>query len=124
MYVYVCICVFMYVCTYLRMYIHTYVCMYVCTYVFIYIHIYVHTYVCTHVYLMKCNQVHTCCVFCRLRILQNIGAVFVKMGQYSDAMTSYEHVMSEKPSVKAGQLCIVLMYVHNIFLILYNLIKF
>lgn len=26
------------------------------------------------------------------------------MGQYSDAMTSYEHVMSEKPSVKAGQL--------------------
>ena len=39
----------------------------------------------------------------RLQILQNIGAVFVKMGQYSDAMTSYEHVMSEKPSVKAGQ---------------------
>ena len=39
----------------------------------------------------------------RLQILQNIGAVFVKMGQYSDAMTSYEHVMSEKPSMKAGQ---------------------
>ena len=39
----------------------------------------------------------------RLQILQNIGAVFVKMGQYSDAMTSYEHVMSEKPSIKAGQ---------------------
>ena len=47
--------------------------------------------------------------------------MFVRMGQYSDAMTSYEHVMSEKPSVKAGQcrhitvsLCVygvVIMYV-------------
>ena len=25
------------------------------------------------------------------------------MGQYSDAMTSYERIMSEKPSVKAGK---------------------
>jgi len=40
----------------------------------------------------------------RLKILQNIGAVFVRMGQYSDAMTSYEHIMSEKSSVKAGEL--------------------
>ena len=49
----------------------------------------------------------------RLQILQNIGAVFVKMGQYSDAMTSYEHVMSEKPSVKAGQ------YIYHVYIVEY-----
>ena len=37
------------------------------------------------------------------------------MGQYSDAMTSYEHVMSEKPSVKAGQLCIVHLCVYSMY---------
>ena len=62
-------------------------------------------------------------LFCRLRILQNIGAVFVKMGQYSDAMTSYEHVMSEKPSVKAGQLCIVHLCVYSMYKNLMLLLK-
>jgi len=34
--------------------------------------------------------------------MQNIGIVFVKMGQYSDAITSFEHIMSEAPSFKTG----------------------
>ena len=34
--------------------------------------------------------------------MQNVGIVFVKMGQYSDAITSFEHIMSEAPSFKTG----------------------
>ena len=34
--------------------------------------------------------------------MQNIGIVFVKMGQYTDAITSFEHIMSEAPSFKTG----------------------
>lgn len=29
--------------------------------------------------------------------MKNIGIVFVKMGQYNDAITSFEHIMSEQP---------------------------
>lgn len=41
-------------------------------------------------------------VCCRLKILRNIGAVFVKMGQYSDAISTYEHIMSERGDFKTG----------------------
>ena len=41
-------------------------------------------------------------LFCRTKIMQNIGIVFVKMGQYNDAITSFEHIMSESPSFKTG----------------------
>lgn len=34
--------------------------------------------------------------------MQNIGIVFVKMGQYNDAITSFEHIMSESPNFKTG----------------------
>lgn len=34
--------------------------------------------------------------------MQNIGVVFIKMGQYSDAITSFEHIMSEIPNIKSG----------------------
>lgn len=34
--------------------------------------------------------------------MQNIGVVFVKMGQYSDAITSFEHIMSESPNLKTS----------------------
>ena len=34
--------------------------------------------------------------------MQNIGIVFVKMGQYTDAITSFEHIMSEAPGFKTG----------------------
>ena len=40
--------------------------------------------------------------FSRLKILQNIGTVFVRMGQYADAITSFEHIMEEQPDFKAG----------------------
>ncbi|XP_065906422.1 intraflagellar transport protein 88 homolog [Dysidea avara] len=53
-------------------------------------------------YRMALDQIQNVHKDVRLKILQNIGAVFVRMGQYSDAMTSYEHIMSEKPSVKAA----------------------
>lgn len=93
---------------YVGMYVHSYmyVCTYVdkeCNYVCTYneaIHTYVHMHIWRDIVIIKSRYiVHNTH---RLQILQNIGAVFVKMGQYSDAMTSYEHVMSEKPSVKAG----------------------
>lgn len=34
--------------------------------------------------------------------MQNIGITFVKMGQYNDAITSFEHIMSESPNFKTG----------------------
>ncbi|XP_055912408.1 intraflagellar transport protein 88 homolog [Eupeodes corollae] len=38
----------------------------------------------------------------RLKITQNIGILFIKMGQYSDAATSFEFVMSDRPDVRSG----------------------
>ena len=40
----------------------------------------------------------------RAKILQNIGSVFVKMGQYADAVTSYEHIMAKckRPDFTTG----------------------
>ncbi|XP_013874431.1 intraflagellar transport protein 88 homolog [Austrofundulus limnaeus] len=38
----------------------------------------------------------------RIKIMQNIGVVFVRLGQYSDAITSFEHIMSESPNIKTG----------------------
>lgn len=34
--------------------------------------------------------------------MQNIGVAFIRMGQYSDAITSLEHIMSESPNIKTG----------------------
>lgn len=36
----------------------------------------------------------------RLKITHNIGTLFVKMGQYSDAATSFEFIMAEKGDIK------------------------
>ena len=38
----------------------------------------------------------------RIKIMQNIGVSFVKMGQFSDAVTSFEHIMAEKASFQTG----------------------
>lgn len=38
----------------------------------------------------------------RIKIMQNIGVAFIRMGQYSDAITSFEHIMSESPNIKTG----------------------
>ena len=35
--------------------------------------------------------------------MQNIGITFVKIGQYNDAITSFEHIMSESPNFKTGK---------------------
>lgn len=34
--------------------------------------------------------------------MQNIGITFVKMGQYSDAITSFEHIMMEDGCFRSG----------------------
>ena len=34
--------------------------------------------------------------------MQNIGVTFIKTGQYSDAINSFEHIMSVAPNLKAG----------------------
>ncbi|CAI9544427.1 unnamed protein product [Staurois parvus] len=38
----------------------------------------------------------------RIKIMQNIGVSFIKTGQYTDAITSFEHIMSESPNLNAG----------------------
>lgn len=38
----------------------------------------------------------------RIKIMQNIGIAFVKLGQYGDAITSFEHIMQEDPDTKTG----------------------
>lgn len=53
-------------------------------------------------YRMSLDQVPNSHKEMRTKIMQNIGIVFVKMGQYSDAITSFEHIMSEAPSFKTG----------------------
>ena len=58
---------------------------------------------------MALDQVPTTQKEIRIKIMQNIGAVFVKMGQYNDAVTSYEHIMSEKPDFQSG-LNLILCY--------------
>ena len=34
--------------------------------------------------------------------MQNIGVAFVKITQFSDAVTSFEHIMAEKASFQTG----------------------
>nr|CAB3255439.1 intraflagellar transport protein 88 homolog [Phallusia mammillata] len=60
-------------------------------------------------YRMALDQVPNTHKEIRIRIMQNIGAVFVKMGQYNDAVTSYEHIMNEKPDFQSG-LNLILCY--------------
>ncbi|XP_055682344.1 intraflagellar transport protein 88 homolog [Lutzomyia longipalpis] len=46
----------------------------------------------------------------RLRVTHNIGILFVRMGQYSDAATSFEFIMSEKGDVRAGMHLVLCYY--------------
>ncbi|XP_068184612.1 intraflagellar transport protein 88 homolog isoform X3 [Antennarius striatus] len=46
----------------------------------------------------------------RIKIMQNIGMVFVHMGQYSDAITSFEQIMSESANIKTGYNLILCYY--------------
>ncbi|XP_061848430.1 intraflagellar transport protein 88 homolog isoform X2 [Colius striatus] len=38
----------------------------------------------------------------RIKIMENIGVAFLKTGQYFDAISSFEHIMSTSPNLKAG----------------------
>lgn len=53
-------------------------------------------------YRMALDQIPDVHKVVRLKILQNIGIVFVKMGRFADAITSFEHIMEEKPNFKTG----------------------
>jgi intraflagellar transport protein 88 len=54
-------------------------------------------------YRMALDQVPNTHKMMRLNVMRNIGLLFVKMGQYSDACTSFEYIMSEKPDFKTGE---------------------
>jgi intraflagellar transport protein 88 len=45
---------------------------------------------------------HVCLFLFRIKIMQNIGVTFIQTGQYSDAINSFEHIMSTAPNLKAG----------------------
>ncbi|KAH9525201.1 Intraflagellar transport protein 88 [Bulinus truncatus] len=53
-------------------------------------------------YRMALDQVPNTHKEMRTKIMQNIGITFVKLGQYNDAITSFEHIMSESPNFKTG----------------------
>lgn len=53
-------------------------------------------------YRMALDQVSNTNKEMRIKIMQNIGLVFVRMGQYTDAITSFEHIMGESPNIKTG----------------------
>uniref|UniRef100_A0A3B1JA55 Intraflagellar transport protein 88 homolog n=1 Tax=Astyanax mexicanus TaxID=7994 RepID=A0A3B1JA55_ASTMX len=53
-------------------------------------------------YRMALDQISNAHTEMRIKIMQNIGVAFIRMGQYSDAITSLEHIMSESPNIKTG----------------------
>uniref|UniRef100_A0A672SH55 Intraflagellar transport 88 homolog n=1 Tax=Sinocyclocheilus grahami TaxID=75366 RepID=A0A672SH55_SINGR len=53
-------------------------------------------------YCMALDQISNAHNAMRIKIMQNIGVVFIHMGQYSDAITSFEYIMSESPNIKTG----------------------
>ncbi|XP_036065716.1 intraflagellar transport protein 88 homolog isoform X2 [Oryzias melastigma] len=53
-------------------------------------------------YRMAFDQIFNAPKEMRIKIMQNIGVVFVRMGQYSDAAMSFEHIMRESPNIKTG----------------------
>ena len=60
-------------------------------------------------YRMGLDQVQNTHKEVRIKIMQNIGSAFLKLGQYNDAITSYEHIMNEKPGFESG-LNLILCY--------------
>lgn len=46
----------------------------------------------------------------KIKIMQNIGQVFVRIGQYSKAILYFEDIMSESPNVKTGYNLILCYY--------------
>uniref|UniRef100_A0A1A7XHJ3 Intraflagellar transport 88 homolog n=1 Tax=Iconisemion striatum TaxID=60296 RepID=A0A1A7XHJ3_9TELE len=53
-------------------------------------------------YRMALDQISNAHKDMRIKIKQNIGVVFLDMGQYSDAIASFEDIMSETPNIRTG----------------------
>ncbi|XP_043929126.1 intraflagellar transport protein 88 homolog [Protopterus annectens] len=53
-------------------------------------------------YRMALDQITSAHKELKIKVMQNVGVVFIKMGQYSDAITSFEHIMSESPNLRTG----------------------
>jgi len=60
-------------------------------------------------YRMALDQIPNTHKEMRIKIMKNIAIVFVKLGQYNDAVTSYEHIVSEKPEIES---CFNLLLCH------------
>ncbi|XP_058259556.1 intraflagellar transport protein 88 homolog [Hemibagrus wyckioides] len=60
-----------------------------------------------HMALDQISEVHT---EMRIKIMQNIGVTFISMGQYSDAITYFEHIMRESPNIKTGYNLVLCYY--------------
>ena len=54
-------------------------------------------------YRMALDQTSDSHMSVRLKILQNTGIAFVRMGLYSDAITSFDNIMMEKPNFQTGE---------------------
>lgn len=61
-------------------------------------------------YRMALDQISNAHKEMKIKIMQNIAVTFVSMGQYSDAITSYEHIMSESPNIHCGYNLILCYY--------------
>ncbi|KAG9349713.1 hypothetical protein JZ751_028161 [Albula glossodonta] len=61
-------------------------------------------------YRMALDQISNAHKELRIKIMQNIGVVFIRIGKYSDAITSLEHIMSESPNIKTGYNLILCYY--------------
>lgn len=61
-------------------------------------------------YRMSLDQVPVNQKELRLRITHNIGVLFVRMGQYSDAAASFEFIMAERGDVRAGMHLVLCYY--------------
>ncbi|KFO57063.1 Intraflagellar transport protein 88, partial [Corvus brachyrhynchos] len=53
-------------------------------------------------YRMALDQITSSHKQMRIKIMENIGVAFIKTGQYFDAISSFEEIMSISPNLKAG----------------------
>ncbi|XP_053826852.1 intraflagellar transport protein 88 homolog isoform X4 [Vidua macroura] len=53
-------------------------------------------------YRMALDQITSSHKQIRIKIMENIGVAFIKTGQYVDAISSFEEIMSISPNLKAG----------------------
>lgn len=63
-------------------------------------------------YRMALDQVPSAHKDLRLKIMHNIGLLFVRMGQFNDACMSFEFIMQEKPDFKTGEYFIHLLVLY------------